>query len=458
MTVEFQNGPDAALFNRPNFMPGDTQSGWVKAANNGTQDKQVATWAKNVSDDGLSAALDLTIKRGDSIVYQSRLSEFFAADHAGLAILPPQESAMFDYILSFDPSAGNEYQQKSVSFDLYVGTYGDNRDDGGDNDDGDEENHTSGAYVGSEGQFIFQISNVRSEKVSQTAAVILWDTNFPGTSMVIYGPEDGKHNLEPGNPDNKGYDESEPEHEDKTLVKEHGVKLTGLKPCFVYYYRVVSRRDTDISGHSVSAEKQFQTLCGGKFTEPAGGRNVGGITPQVASDYDENPEPAFEEEQSDDSAGTQGPEGNDDEALASESSLLADLMAAGSYSLGVCWPDFPWWLFILIAVYPLLIGWSNKNRIRRESDPRIKNYLKESGDNWMLSAVVPAGIGIWGYLTRHFCLPWWWLILIALLYVIGWKIDKNNLKKLAAARTGSAHLDPMPDDSPDGPAGGQILA
>jgi len=118
--VEFEDDP---LFKEANFLPGDSISRYIKVKNNSTDIFKIATKADNfVDNDGLGDVLNLEIKQGVVSHYNDTLSNFFSD---GVVLLPDLAGngtkTQYDYIISFDPVAGNTYQGKSLSFDILIG-------------------------------------------------------------------------------------------------------------------------------------------------------------------------------------------------------------------------------------------------------------------------------------------------------------------------------------------------
>jgi len=118
--VDFEYDP---LFSEANFLPGDSVTRYIKVKNNSTDIFKIATKADNfVDDDGLGDVLNLEIKQGIVSHYNDTLSNFFSA---GVVLLPDLAGngaqTQYDYIISFNPVAGNTYQGKSLKFDILIG-------------------------------------------------------------------------------------------------------------------------------------------------------------------------------------------------------------------------------------------------------------------------------------------------------------------------------------------------
>jgi parallel beta-helix repeat protein len=87
-----------------------------------------------------------------------------------------------------------------------------------------------------------RITNITVSSVTQTSAVISWQTDEPATSLVLYGTSSGKYTRNVSN---------------ATHVTSHTIKLTGLSSSTKYYFVVNS---TDRAGYSnASAELSFTT-------------------------------------------------------------------------------------------------------------------------------------------------------------------------------------------------------
>lgn len=99
------------------------------------------------------------------------------------------------------------------------------------------------------------ISNIRVINITDTSAIVTWDTDIPSTSVVEYGTTVGYGSAasSPG------------------MVTSHSVTLTGLTPLTLYHFRVYSTEATGLS--SVSGDNTFTTL--GDTTPPT---NVFGFT------------------------------------------------------------------------------------------------------------------------------------------------------------------------------------
>lgn len=83
------------------------------------------------------------------------------------------------------------------------------------------------------------ISNIRVTDITQTSAIVRWDTNIPADSRVIY---DTVSHPTLGAPPNYGYAFTTNATQDTNpRVTVHAVTLTGLTPNTQYFFRVLSQ-------------------------------------------------------------------------------------------------------------------------------------------------------------------------------------------------------------------------
>lgn len=84
---------------------------------------------------------------------------------------------------------------------------------------------------------VLTISNVRVTDVTQTTAIVRWDTNLPANSRVIYDTVSHPSIAGQSAP-NYGYQFST--GTDSALVTSHAMTVTGLSANTKYYFRVIS--------------------------------------------------------------------------------------------------------------------------------------------------------------------------------------------------------------------------
>lgn len=83
------------------------------------------------------------------------------------------------------------------------------------------------------------ISNVRVTDVTQTSAIVRWDTNLPANSRVIYDTV-SHPSITGASAPNYGYANSSATLDNSPKVTSHVVNLTGLSANTKYYFRVIS--------------------------------------------------------------------------------------------------------------------------------------------------------------------------------------------------------------------------
>jgi peroxiredoxin len=93
-------------------------------------------------------------------------------------------------------------------------------------------------------------SGPSSSSITQTDAIIKWETNEPATSQVEYGTS-------------KTYGSETAE--DTDLSTSHSIKLTGLDPGTTYYFKVISK---DAAGNEITAKGDLTTLATADETPP----------------------------------------------------------------------------------------------------------------------------------------------------------------------------------------------
>lgn len=126
------------IFVVANFLPGDTENRNVDVTNNGSITR--AIWVKGVRTGGvgsspkLETVLDIVIKDGVTPIYgagsptgpktvQNFFTDSSAPAQVTLGTIGPGVHKTFNFKVTFPPTAGNEFQKKSVIFDLKIPNY-----------------------------------------------------------------------------------------------------------------------------------------------------------------------------------------------------------------------------------------------------------------------------------------------------------------------------------------------
>jgi hypothetical protein len=120
--VLFQSEP---MFNVGNFLPGDSETSWLKVKNNTADIKAIAIKADNVINaDGLGTQINLVIKEGATEIYNKTFTQFFAESYIILSNLAGGgANTQYDFIATLPGGVGNDYQNKTMGFDLVVGVW-----------------------------------------------------------------------------------------------------------------------------------------------------------------------------------------------------------------------------------------------------------------------------------------------------------------------------------------------
>jgi len=270
MTVIFENAP-LPLFGEVNFLPGDSKDGDATVTNNTETTQNVyAESVDGFDPDDLGSQLYLKVFENANPVpvYQDEFDNFLTAGPVPLSSLGGGTTKTYTFEVSFINSADNDYQGKSLGFDLCIGFSGgtfqcgdtvigdeepvDENDppggvgDGGGQIPGGSGGGSSGGFI----QLIISNESVSSIDEDTGTAIITWSTNRLATSQVIYGPTPPSYTLDL-NAVNFGYAASTTE--DTIKVINHSVLVTGLITGQTYVYRVVSRA----SPPTVSVEHTF---------------------------------------------------------------------------------------------------------------------------------------------------------------------------------------------------------
>ncbi len=240
LVVNFENSP---LFNEANFVPGESVSRWVKVANNSGSAQRIA--AETVSEnnpDNFASKLNLTIKEGATVIFNNTLAAFFDQGETYLSSLSIGGQTQYDFIITFDSGANDDYQGKILGFDIIIGFEG---TDGGLPPPPSGEGGGGGLPVG------LTIVNESNPYIGETSVTITWNTSYAATSQVIYSIAGETHILDltdnAGTPPTYGYSHTTPEYDISPKVTYHSVTIAGLTSGTTYYYRAVSHGSLAIS-------------------------------------------------------------------------------------------------------------------------------------------------------------------------------------------------------------------
>jgi len=445
------------LFTENNFLPGDSVSGWIRVKNNTESIQRIFIDSENVSDPvNLGQVLQLKIAEGSSVLFDNTLDNLFNSSNIHLSDLSPGEQVQYDFTITFDSLAGNKYQGAFLQFDLTIGTLSSSEEE----EEGEVEGETTAVFVGGRGVLLpsFRIFNVRATNITQTSAIITWQTNFSATSQVIYSSEGENHEFDPLNPPKYGYQHLYPEPEDSTLVTFHSILLSSLEPCTSYYFRVISHQPS--RAPSISQEYQFQTFCVSKEeqqeeqqqaeeqqtqkqeeqekeskksqeqkreTELLTGREqserVSKQTPAILYETEEEPTSShFSQEIPKSKPLSQESQTFLASALASIGSILGDF---GKF-LNSCIPNL--WLILIFTIIPFIKITQVYLQLKKETNPQLKKQYQKQIILWLITFLLPVILFLIFYFLKKYCLPNWIFIILIVLTFLSWRLD-NKIKK-----------------------------
>ncbi len=114
------------IFSVSNMKPGDSQSRSVTIHNGSANGRPVAIKGVKTDETGnLSTALLLQIKDGPTVLYSNSLASFFtdSMNPEGIALntISPGDDKTYTFTVTFQQSAGNEFQNTSTTFTIVIG-------------------------------------------------------------------------------------------------------------------------------------------------------------------------------------------------------------------------------------------------------------------------------------------------------------------------------------------------
>ena len=131
LTINWGVSTGDPIFVVTNALPGDSESRDVTVTNDGAVPRDIAVAGillDQSPDDPIasfSSVLDFTISEGVADLYTGTLADFFAATATPssifLSTLSPSDSTTYTFEVHFQESAGNEFQNAFVIFNLIIG-------------------------------------------------------------------------------------------------------------------------------------------------------------------------------------------------------------------------------------------------------------------------------------------------------------------------------------------------
>jgi len=230
-----------------NIMPGDSVTKWVKVTNLINDNLIITTNAATSSNtDGLGDRMNLTIKKGSDIYFNNTMTAFFAAGVVNLGSLAAYQTGQYDYTVSFDSASDNNFQNKTLSFDISVSAQA-SESIGGETPTppGDS---SGGGYIINELN-LTNINAILTSSTTDASITVTWLTNKLATSRIIYDTVPHP-DLSLALPPNYGYAYST--IQDPTKVTGHSVTIPGLILGQTYYLRPLSAASPEKYGTEVA--------------------------------------------------------------------------------------------------------------------------------------------------------------------------------------------------------------
>ena len=425
--VPFDSRP---LFNVDNFYPGANTSSQIRVCNRyESGSKKIATETlnypgfpnkDNIPAGDFSRYLSIVIREKDgNDIYggttgEKMLYDFYRNGETYLSTIPANNCKEYEYAVLF-PSAETNGQGATTTFDLLVGFQG---EEGGAVTPGN-----GGGGSAPLGLTIPDGTVTVTNNIEGGSVTITWTTSYAATSWVIYSKDGEPATLDLSQP-NYGYASSWPNPETDEKGTSHSVTIPNLS-AGTYHFRCVSHGSL-----AVTQDHTFilaAVLPSGEQQIPASGENeasnsnqgsgllaANSFTPQVSGTSTEtgNSEESGQVDQNNQGQPEQQGEQVQPDVKKTNFNLMASLASFwDSLGFNACWPNFPWWLFLLFAVYPILKGldcWNSE---------RDKSII------FSLISLIPIITAIWAYLK---CLPWWLFIIFLIATVILWILDRKK--------------------------------
>lgn len=422
LTVEFEQNP---LFSNTDIKPGDSVTKWIKVTNHYyDQTKPIAVEAiyypgfpdsNNVPTDDLSRALDIVISQGATVLYNKTLYDFYVDGETYLSDIGPEQTIQYDFTISFPSEKENEWQNKTTGFDILIGFQGEEGGNGGNGGNGGDGNGGGGGGYSPPPGLTILDESVHATTTGTCEVIITWTTSYNSTSQVIYAQEGEAHYLNPMTPPNYGYARKTPEYDTDPKVKEHSVTISGLTPLTTYYYRAVSHA----SPATISTQYTFTTTsCSELYEEEVpGGEEPPAETPpaEPGEEIVIGPGPGEEippaEEEGEAIAQVPSEEEEEEEVEEPEESALANFLASLSDIFGGC---FPWWLILILALYPLMKLINIQKEKKKEFPLTTKHVLKNHERVWLILTLFLVFLALYFYYIHYFCIAVWILLVLGL--------------------------------------------
>lgn len=262
------------LFDDANLAPGDSVSRAVTVKNSDSAPHGVSMQFYDTDKGGfgllgknLASQFNFEIKKNGVSVYSKKLDAAF--DESEIAMntsLVAGATEKYDFVLSFDTAAGNDYQDKQLSFSICVGFAGDNfcvsdsKEESQTNGGGTTLASISGGGIGGDRAIVplkYFDYEVKSYCLNNGTAMAMftWKTDAPATGRVLHAPANSAK-FDTALPD-FGYQATKWETKAGT---EHMAFAFGLFPVQTYDWRL---------DMTTANSRRVTTQSLGTFTAPA---------------------------------------------------------------------------------------------------------------------------------------------------------------------------------------------
>lgn len=262
------------LFDDANLAPGDSISRSVAVKNSDSSAHAVSMRFYDTDKGGfgllgknLASQFNFEIKKDGASVHSGKLDAAF--DESEIAMnssLAAGADEKYDFILSFDTAAGNDYQDKQLSFSICVGFAGDNfcvsdsEEESQNGGGGMTLTSISGGGIGGDRAIVplkYFDYEVKSYCLNNgtTMAMFTWKTDAPATGRVLHAPANSAK-FDAALPD-FGYQATKWETKAGT---EHMAFAFGLFPVQTYDWRL---------DMTTANSRRVTTQSLGTFTAPA---------------------------------------------------------------------------------------------------------------------------------------------------------------------------------------------
>jgi len=262
------------LFDDANLAPGDSVSRAVTVKNSDSAPRAVSMQFYDTDKGGfgllgqnLASQFSFEIKKNGASVYSEKLDAAF--DESEIAMnssLAAGADEKYDFILSFDTAAGNDYQDKQLSFSICVGFAGDNfcvsdsEEESQNSGGGMTLTSISGGGIGGDRAVVplkYFDYEVKTYCLGDGTAMAMfsWKTDAPATGRALHAPANSAK-FDPALPD-FGYQATKWETKP---VTEHTAFAFGLFPVQTYDWRL---------DMTAANSRRVTTQSLGTFTAPA---------------------------------------------------------------------------------------------------------------------------------------------------------------------------------------------